>query len=71
MILFVLETLEGFAKGEVPDEVEGREVVPSVDVDYPRGWGSDLLVEFLDEKIGVRVEEGFLFAEGFAGEGVC
>lgn len=59
MILFILETLEWFAKREVADQVEGSERVPFVEVDCFWHVG-DLLVQLLDQEVGVVVQDRLL-----------
>lgn len=48
MVFLVLGTVKGFAEGKVPDDVEGGEVVPSHQIDFPSLRTVDLLMEFVD-----------------------
>ena len=65
MVFPVLEHVEGFAESEGGDRVRGEIVEPFGDVD---GF-SGVVLDPLDELVGVKDYCGIIGAEGFCGEG--
>lgn len=56
VILTIFQALKRLAKGEVTDEIKRGEVVPPGDIDDLRVRIIEILVQLLDEEIGIEVQ---------------
>ena len=66
----VAQAVEGFPEGQVADHVERVPAEPWRQVHIAAGGSRDLGAQADEEVVDVRLEEGFLLAEGFVREGV-
>lgn len=71
MIFVVLKAVEGLTKGKITDDVKGGEVVPSHQIHFPSFRAVDLLMEFVDKRVDIRLDERFLLPQRLFGEGMC
>lgn len=63
MVFAVLEAIKGFPEREVPDHIECRVVIPFGDINHPFSGAVDLLVQFANEQVDVRLNTRFLFSQ--------